>query len=77
VTSMPRLIKVFREVFDDDTLLVKDETTAKEVPGWDSLTHVSLIVAVESEFGIRFSSGEINALKNVGELRRLVEQKLG
>jgi acyl carrier protein len=77
MSSLPRLIQVFREVFDDDTLVVKDETTAQDVPGWDSLTHVSLIVAVESEFGVRFSSGEINGLKNVGELRRLVEQKLG
>lgn len=75
MSAMPRLVRVFREVFDDETLTVTAGTTAKDVVGWDSLTHVSLIVAVESEFGIRFSSSEINGMANVGELLRLVEAK--
>lgn len=72
-----RLQQVFREVFDDEDIEISDETTARDIPGWDSLTHISLIVGVESEFGLRFNVGEVNGLKDVGELRRLIESKLG
>lgn len=75
--SHARLQQVFREVFDDEELEIDDSTTARDVPDWDSLAHVSLIVAVESEFKTRFTSAEVNGLKNVGELRRLIESKLG
>jgi acyl carrier protein len=71
-----RLQQVFRETFDDDELVVHDELTAADVPDWDSLAHVSLIVAVEKEFRVRFTSAEVSALKRVGDLRRLVEAKL-
>jgi acyl carrier protein len=57
-------------------LVLEDTTVARDVPGWDSLTHVSLIVAIEREFKIRFTSGEITKLENVGALRKLVESKL-
>ena len=73
---MNRLTQVFREIFDDDALVLEDTTVARDVPGWDSLTHVSLIVAIEREFKIRFTSGEITKLENVGALRKLVESKL-
>jgi len=76
VNLMNRLTQVFREIFDDDALVLEDTTVARDVPGWDSLTHVSLIVAIEREFKIRFTSGEITKLENVGALRKLVESKL-
>lgn len=69
-----RLQQVFREVFDDDELVVTDTITAKDVPGWDSLMHAQLIVAVEAEFGVRFASAEVGRLQNVGDLRRLIER---
>lgn len=72
-----RLQQVFREVFDDDDIVLTDATTARDIPDWDSLAHVSLIVAVEREFAIRFTSTEVNALKNVGELRLLIERYTG
>ncbi|MCB9673469.1 MAG: acyl carrier protein [Alphaproteobacteria bacterium] len=72
-----RLQQVFREVFDDDELEIHDHTTAKDIPEWDSLMHVSLLVAIEGEFGIRFASAEVSGLKNVGELRGVVETKMG
>lgn len=75
--SHARLQQVFREVFDDDEIEISDETTARDIPEWDSLAHVSLIVAVETAFKTRFTSAEVNGLKNVGELRRLIERKLG
>ena len=70
-----RLTDVFREVFDDEDLEITPQTTAKDVPGWDSLMHVSLIVNVEKAFGVRFTSAEIANLHNVGELLQLIETK--
>jgi len=52
-----------------------EQTTASQVPGWDSLSHVNVIVAVEKHFQIRFSNLEVLRLKNVGDLQRLVDSK--
>ena len=71
-----RLQQVFRETFDDDALVVTDDLAAEQVPDWDSLAHVSLIVAVEKEFRVRFTSAEVSALKRVGDLRKLVESRI-
>jgi acyl carrier protein len=54
---------------------LNEQTTASEVPGWDSLSHVNVILAVEKRFGIRFSNLEILRLKSVGDLQRLVDSK--
>jgi len=70
-----RLNQVFREVFDDEELTVTEKTTAQDVEGWDSLTHVTLLVNVEKVFGVRFSSSEIASLKNVGELIDLIGRR--
>ena len=70
-----RVNRVFQTVFDVPDLTVGSETTANDVEGWDSLTHIDLIVAVEKEFKIRFRTAEVNGMKNVGDLVRLIEQK--
>ena len=72
-----RLEKVFREVFDDETILITDETSAEDIEAWDSLTHVELIVAVEEEFQMKLSAREIVRLKNVGEFINLIHSKAG
>ncbi len=73
-----RMNEVFQDVFDDPGIEIRDDMTAADVENWDSLTHVNLIVALEKTFGIRFTTGEAGAsLKNVGELRTLIEGKLG
>jgi acyl carrier protein len=72
---LDRLNQVFREVFDDEELTVTEKTTAQDVEGWDSLTHVTLLVNVEKVFGVRFSSSEIASLKNVGELIDLIGRR--
>lgn len=72
-----RLNEVFRDVFDDETITVCDETTSDDIEGWDSLEHINLVVAVESEFGIRFNMGEVNKLKNVGEMVDIILQRIG
>jgi acyl carrier protein len=71
-----KLRGIFRDVFDDESLEITDEMTAQDVEDWDSLNHINLIVAVEKGFGIKFTTREVNSLKNVGELTRLVVQKI-
>jgi acyl carrier protein len=55
---------------------VTDATAASEVPGWDSLSHINVVLAVEKHFGVRFKGTEVLRLKNVGDLQRLVDSKL-
>ena len=58
----------FQDVFDDESIEVNDETTSEDVDGWDSLEHINLIAAVEQEFGVKFSMGQVVSMKNVGEM---------
>jgi acyl carrier protein len=72
-----RMNRIFREVFDDETISIRDDMTSKDIEEWDSLMHIDLIYAMEKEFKIVFTTGEAgSALKNVGELRALVERKI-
>jgi acyl carrier protein len=73
----PRLTNVFREVFDDDALEVTDATSADDIDAWDSLKHITLILAVEREFSIRISAAEAGLLANVGELCKLIVARGG
>ena len=70
-----RLTKVFWDVFDDESIVLAPETTAQDVPEWDSFAHIRLIVATEKAFSIRFTTSEINNLKNVGEFAGLIAAK--
>jgi acyl carrier protein len=76
-----RLQDIFREIFDDPKLLLRDEMTADDVEGWDSLAHVNLVIAVEQRFGIRLATAELSKTKepgsNVGSFVQLIEAKLG
>ncbi len=63
-----RLNKVFREVFDDDSIVVTDETTADDIEEWDSFEHINLVVAVEEEFSFKIPMGKVVTMKNVGEM---------
>jgi acyl carrier protein len=67
-----RLIAIMRDVFDEDELVYRDDLTADDVIGWDSLSHVPFLASVEKSFGFRFTSAEIDSLKNVGELRDVI-----
>ena len=55
---------------------ITDATAASEVPGWDSLSHINVVLAVEKHFGVRFKGADVLRLKNVGDLQRLVDSKL-
>jgi acyl carrier protein len=63
-----RLQDVFRQVFDDETIVINDETTAKDIAEWDSLNHIILVVAAEKEFGLRLNAAEVGKLASVGAL---------
>ena len=69
------LTGVFRDVFDDDAITIGPETTASDIDGWDSQAHVTLVVATEMKFGIRFRTAEFEKLRNVGDFVRLIESK--
>ena len=67
-----RMNLVFRDVFDDDSIVVTDATTADDIEDWDSLEHINLIVALEEEFGMKFKMGEVTGMKNVGEAADII-----
>lgn len=66
------LNEVFQDVFDDETIEVKDHTTSEDIEDWDSLEHINLIAAVEQEFGMKFSMGQVVTMKNVGEMADII-----
>ena len=70
-----RLNAVFADIFDDDSIEVGYMTTAADVEDWDSLNHISLIEAVENEFGVSFTMGEVSGMKNVGEMVAIIEKR--
>lgn len=76
MNTMDKLTNIFCMVFDDNDITIERHTTANDVDGWDSLSHVNLIVAVENAFKIRFSQKELLTFKNVGDLLSSIESKI-
>jgi acyl carrier protein len=70
-----RLEQIFHDVFDEDSIKVTPELSAKDVDGWDSLTHIRLILTVEKAFKTRFSTSEVGKLQNVGDLVALIKTR--
>lgn len=68
-----KLNEVFSDVFDED-IVVAEETTAKDIEDWDSLTHITLISEVEDAFGIKIAMKDVLGMKNVGELADIIER---
>jgi acyl carrier protein len=73
--TLTQLQDVFRNIFDDEALTISRETTAQDIEAWDSVQNVTLMLEVETEFGVRFSTSEMAYLKNVGDLVDLIEKK--
>lgn len=71
-----RLNGIFCEVFDDDDIKISPEMTANDVDGWDSLSHVNLIVAIETKFNIRFNQKELMTFKNISDLLNSIRSKI-
>jgi acyl carrier protein len=71
-----QLTEIFRDLFDDDLIVLTPQTTAGDIDGWDSMMHVNVVLAVEMRFKIKFKTSEVESLHNVGHLADLVETKL-
>jgi acyl carrier protein len=71
-----RLTEIFQEVFDEDSIEVTPKLSADDVDGWDSLTHIRLVLTIEKAFKIKFSTSEIVKLENVGDLVALIQAKV-
>ena len=73
---LEQMQEIFRESFDDDELTISPEMTAGDIEDWDSLMQIHLIVAAERHFGVKFTTQEMNGLKNVGDFAALIEEKM-
>lgn len=73
--TLHELTAVFHDVFDDDDIVLSRATTAQDIPAWDSVMHITLMVKIERAMKLKFKSGEVAGLKNVGELVDLIDRK--
>ena len=71
-----QLNEVFRDVFDDDTIEVNDQTTSRDIEDWDSLEHINLVAAIETQFGMKFTMGQVVTMKNVGEMVDIISSQI-
>lgn len=67
---------IFRDVFDDDSLVITDSTNSEDIEDWDSLEHINLVVAMEKRFNMKFNIKEVGKLKNVGEMADLIMSRM-
>ncbi len=70
-----RVAEVFREIFDDDEIPIHDEMGAKDVPGWDSLAQVKLVIGLEDEFDIKFETSEVAEMSCIGDLKAALRRR--
>lgn len=70
------LNEVFQDVFDDTSIEVDENTTSEDIEDWDSLEHINLIASVEQEFGVKFNMGQVNTMKNVGEMVDIIMSQI-
>jgi acyl carrier protein len=75
-TLQDTLTEILRDVFDDETIVAQDGLTAGDVDGWDSLTHIRLLLTVERRFQTHFTASDIAGLKTVGDLAELIQRRL-
>lgn len=81
---MNKLNEIFRDIFDDEgielsedtTIELGEDTTARNIDGWDSLTHVNIVVAIEREFNIEFSTDEVKNMNNIGSMIEVIAKKI-
>jgi acyl carrier protein len=71
-----RLEELARNIFDDDSLVLTDSTSAADIPGWDSLGHVNFMFSVENEFSVQFTEDEFIGFEDIGELKRVLADKV-
>lgn len=74
---MSKVQDIIRDVFDDESITVNDDTVASDVVGWDSLMHITLIGTIEDEFDIKFAMKDVVSMKNVGQMVDLIVEEIG
>lgn len=72
-----KLNTIFRNNFDDEDIILLNETSSNDIEDWDSLEQINLVVAIQDEFGIKFNIDEVNAMNNVGEMVDFILEKIG
>ena len=75
IEIIKKLGDIFQDIFDDENLIISNDTTAEDIDDWDSLAHITLIVAVEKDFNFKVTLGELQGLKNVGDMVGLIGKK--
>lgn len=70
------LQEIFRDMLDLEDLVLENKTTADDIEEWDSLAHINLVVAIEREYSIKFALGELQDLKNIEDMIKLIEKKI-
>lgn len=70
-----RLTEVFKDVFDDDSIIIRENTTSSDIDDWDSIEHINLISAIEDEFNMQFKMREVSGMKNVGEMIEIIRER--
>lgn len=73
---LAKLQEIFRDVFDDETIILINDTTQDDIEDWDSLAQINIIVAIKKEFKVDFTMEELGNLKSVGEIVKKIEEKL-
>lgn len=73
---LDKVNEIFRDVFDDEDILVTEETTSEDIEDWDSLTHITLISEIEGEFGFKFAMKDVLGMKDVGEMLDIIEKEV-
>ena len=69
-----QLEEVFKAVFNDDSITLEDGTTANDIPGWDSIAHINLMLSIEQSFGMQFSGDQFSGFENIGELKAFLSR---
>ena len=72
---LEQVTDIFRDEFDDDSILLTDATVAGDVDGWDSLMHISMLAAIEDAFDFKFEMKDVVGMKNVGEMLDIIERE--
>ena len=74
--QLEKLTDIFRTLFNDPDLVLRDGLVATDVPGWDSFNHVNLMILIEQEFGVKFTNEEVVKMQNVADLKNVLKGKL-
>ena len=77
INTLIKLRHIFRDIFDDEALDISENTAKSDIEDWDSIAHVKIILAIEEEFNIRFTTEEVASIKTIGEFMKAIHQHTG